>query len=122
MLRKTCQMLAIGLMAAGAGLAGLQIAAGSAAADSPTPDDYVRAVGNGAKIVDSGRLSIDGRVVACGSRPTVLDETLDDYAAAYPGFLILNARLMAPLKTSVKLWIYSHECGHQFRGPDEFDG
>jgi hypothetical protein len=22
-------------------------------------------------------------------------------------------------KLQVKLWIYSHECGHQFRGPDE---
>jgi hypothetical protein len=27
---------------------------------------------------------------------------------------------MATIKsTAVKLWIHAHECGHQFRGPDE---
>jgi hypothetical protein len=51
--------------------------------------------------------------------PTVLDSQLDDYGAAYPGFLILNPKLLAKISTPVKLWIYSHECGHQFRGPDE---
>ncbi len=85
----------------------------------PTAEEYVAAVGNGAVLVPAGELAIDGRVVSCGHRPTVIDSNLDDYAAAYPGFLILNSRLMAPLKTTVKLWIYSHECGHQFRGPDE---
>ena len=54
-----------------------------------------------------------------GTRPTVIDNTLDDYGAAYPGFLIMNMRLLTRLSTPVKLWIYSHECGHQFRGPDE---
>jgi hypothetical protein len=28
-------------------------------------------------------------------------------------------RLLSRVTTPVKLWIYSHECGHQFRGPDE---
>lgn len=55
----------------------------------------------------------------CGNRPTVLDSTLDDYGAAYPGFLILNPSLIARVPKAVKLWIYSHECGHQFRGPNE---
>jgi hypothetical protein len=49
----------------------------------------------------------------------VLDEKLDDYGAAYPGFLILNPKLMAKVSTPVKLWIHAHECGHQYRGPDE---
>ena len=49
----------------------------------------------------------------------LLDSTLDDYGAAYPGFLIMNPRLLAKVSMPVKLWIYSHECGHQFRGPDE---
>ena len=67
-----------------------------------------------------GQLKIDGHSVVCGTRPTVLDSTLDDFGAAYPGFLILNPKLLAKLKsTPVKLWIHAHECGHQFRGPDE---
>ena len=49
-----------------------------------------------------------------------MDNKLDDYGAAFPGFLILNPKLLAKLKaTHVKLWIHAHECGHQFRGPDE---
>jgi hypothetical protein len=57
--------------------------------------------------------------MTCGQRPTVLDGQLDDYGAAYPGFVILNPKLVAKVSTVVKLWIFSHECGHQFRGPDE---
>ena len=98
---------------------GLAIFATLADGQTPTPEDYVATVGNGTYIVAPGELAIDGRIVSCGVRPTVIDGNLDDYAAAYPGFLILNPKLMASLKTSVKMWIYSHECGHQFRGPDE---
>jgi hypothetical protein len=86
----------------------------------PTPEEYVRKVGGEAKIVPAGQLEIDGQVLVCGRRPTVINNQLDDYAAAFPGFLILNLKLLAKLSsTQVKLWIYSHECGHQFRGPDE---
>ncbi len=84
----------------------------------PTPEEYSAHVGN-AQIVQSGDLRLDGRRVYCGQRPTVLDNTLDDYGAAYPGFLILNPKLMNKVSTPVKMWIYAHECGHQFRGPDE---
>jgi hypothetical protein len=62
---------------------------------------------------------LDERRLSCGRRPTVIDGQLDDYGAAYPGFLILNPRLLGRLSTPVKLWIFAHECGHQFRGPDE---
>ena len=48
-----------------------------------------------------------------------MDDQLDDYGAAYPGFLILNPKLLSRVSTAVKMWIYAHECGHQFRGPDE---
>jgi hypothetical protein len=85
----------------------------------PTPEEYAAHVGGGAQIVNSGELKLDGRRLTCGQRPTVLDSQLDDYGAAYPGFLILNMRLMAKVSTPVKLWIFAHECGHQFRGPDE---
>ena len=85
----------------------------------PTPEEYASHVGAGAQIVNSGDLRLDGRKAQCGQRPTVLDAQLDDYGAAYPGFLILNPKLMSKVSTPVKMWIFAHECGHQFRGPDE---
>lgn len=85
----------------------------------PTPEEYASHVGAGAQIVNSGDLRLDGRKAQCGQRPTVLDSQLDDYGAAYPGFLILNPKLMSKVSTPVKMWIFAHECGHQFRGPDE---
>jgi hypothetical protein len=90
------------------------------AAAGPTPEEYVSKVGGDAHIIPAGKLRLDGNTLVCGRRPTVLDSQLDDYGAAYPGFLILNPKLLAKIEsTQVKLWIYSHECGHQFRGPDE---
>lgn len=84
---------------------------------TPTVEQYAAHVGG--RIVPAGQLVLDGNRLVCGRRPTVLDSTLDDYGAAYPGFLIINPKLIARVPTAVKLWIYSHECGHQFRGPDE---
>ena len=58
--------------------------------------------------------------MTCGSFPTVLDPNLDDYAAApYRQFIILNMPHVAKVPTAVKLWIFSHECGHKLGGPDE---
>jgi hypothetical protein len=105
----------------GLGLAAAVVAAVGFAEDrDPTPEEYVRKVGGDAKIVPAGLLKIDGHTVLCGTRPTVLNDKLDDYGAAYQGFVILNPKLLARLKsTPVKLWIHAHECGHQFRGADE---
>ena len=89
------------------------------AEEIPTPEEYAAHVGGDATIVAAGALKLDGNPMVCGQRPTVLDSQLDDYGAAYPGFLILNPRLLAKISTPVKMWIYAHECGHQFRGPDE---
>jgi hypothetical protein len=86
---------------------------------APTAQEYARAVGARARIVAAGELVIDGHKINCGKRPTVLDEALNDYGAAYPGFIILNPKLLEGQPTAVKLWTYAHECGHQFRGPDE---
>lgn len=90
---------------------------GASADGTPTVEQYAAHVGG--RIVPAGQLVLDGNRLICGRRPTVLDPTLDDYGAAYPGFLILNPKLIARVPKAVKLWIYSHECGHQFRGPDE---
>ena len=89
---------------------------------APTAGDYIAhigAAGGRATLVDPGALVITGHRVSCGQRPVVLDPGLDDYAAAYDGFIILNPTKLAGLPAPVALWIYSHECGHQFKGPDE---
>jgi hypothetical protein len=107
-------IVAVGLLIAGA-----VILTATPSRAGPTPEEYAKHVGGAAKIISPGQLTLDGRRMTCGQRPTVIDDQLDDYGAAYPGFLILNSKLMARVPTAVKQWIYSHECGHQFRGPDE---
>lgn len=87
--------------------------------DPPTAEEYRDQVGGDAEIVPPKEFQIDGTKVYCGHRPTVKDNTLDDYGAAYPGFLIMNPKLLERVTTPVKMWIYAHECGHQFRGPEE---
>lgn len=86
---------------------------------APTPEEYVAQVGNGSLVLPPGEFKLDGRKQLCGQRPTVIDSSLDDYGAAYPGFLIMNPKLLDKVSTPVKQWIFAHECGHQFRGPDE---
>ncbi len=85
----------------------------------PTPEEYATHVGGETQILRAGELVLDGQTMICGKRPTVINDKLDDYGAAYPGFIVLNMRLLSRVSTPVKLWIFSHECGHQFRGPDE---
>lgn len=87
--------------------------------DVPTPEEYAKQAGGDAVVLPPGAFKLDGRQQWCGKRPVVLDDQLDDYGAAYPGFLIFNSRLMDKVSTPVKRWIFAHECGHQFRGPDE---
>jgi len=101
---------------------GLLIAAAGAAAfadGGPTVEQYVTSTNGTAYILPAGELRINGYRMRCGTRATVIDDNLDDYGAAYPGFIILNTKLLLRLPQPVMLWIYSHECGHQFRGPDE---
>lgn len=97
----------------------LMVPVAAMAQETPSPEEYVAHVGGDARVVPQSELKLDGNRVTCGTRPTVEDSQLDDYGAAYPGFLILNPRLLSKVSTPVKMWIYAHECGHQFRGPDE---
>lgn len=109
----------VALALAVVGVAALVSGGPRAQTSGPTAQEYIDYVGGGALIVPPGDLRLDGKRAQCGQRPTVLDNNLDDYGAAYPGFLILNPKLMNRVPTVVKLWIHAHECGHQFRGPDE---
>jgi hypothetical protein len=88
-------------------------------AGTPTPEQYITTAGGDSHVLAPGEFTLDGHKQICGQRPTVVDSKLDDYGAAYPGFLIMNPRLLNRVSTPVKQWIYAHECGHQFRGPDE---
>jgi len=88
-------------------------------AAGPTVAQYLKQVGPAGEEVPHGQLKLDGISVNCGKRPTVLNPTFDSWGGAFPGFLILNTNKIKGLSTQVKLYIYSHECGHQFIGADE---
>jgi hypothetical protein len=85
----------------------------------PTPQDYVERNGGGATIARPGELVLDGHRISCGKWATILDPNLNDYAASYPQFVILNMRYVASVPTAVQLWIFSHECAHLFGEKDE---
>ena len=85
----------------------------------PTIDEYLNQVGPDGKLVKHGALKIDGKAVNCGKRPTVINPNFDSWGGAFPGFVILNTKKISGLSTPVKLYVYSHECGHQFIGADE---
>jgi len=87
--------------------------------DGPTVEQYMKDAGPNLKFFAYGSLKIDGKSVNCGKRPTVMNPNFDSWGGAFPGFLILNSKKIDGLSTQVKLYIYSHECGHQFEGPDE---
>lgn len=83
-------------------------------AKAPTVDQYMEQAGPQTKEVPHGALKIDGIPVHCGTRPTVLNPKFDSWGGAFPGFLIMNTAKIQGLSTQVKLYIYAHECGHQF--------
>ncbi|MBC8049257.1 MAG: hypothetical protein H7X92_03790 [Chitinophagales bacterium] len=85
----------------------------------PTPEEYMARMGEGAKIIGPGELTFEGRTFSCGRRPTLLASKFSDYAAAFPGFLIVNPDRFAKLTPILQLYAYTHECGHQFVGRDE---
>lgn len=81
--------------------------------------DYLAKAGPDAKLIEAGKLRIDDHRMSCGRRPTVIDSKFESWGGAYPGYLILNPDRLKGLPTPVKLFVYAHECGHQFIGRDE---
>ena len=112
-------VLIFGALAFQPGVARAQDATFLGDSSGPTVDEYLKEAGPDAKLVGQGELKIDGKTVNCGKRPTVLNSNFDSWGGAFPGFVILNTKKITGLSTPVKLYIYSHECGHQFEGPDE---
>ena len=91
----------------------------SSTTSGPSVQTYMMEAGADAKLVGHGMLKIDGKSVNCGTRTTVLNPNFNSWAGAFPGFMILNTKKLDGLSTPVKLYLYSHECGHQFVGADE---
>src|SRR4029079_19672615 len=92
---------------------GLLIAAAGAAAfadGGPTVEQHVASTNGTAYIVPTGELRITAYRMRCGTRATVIDDNLDDYGAAYPGFIILNTKLLLRLPQPGTLWLYRPAC------------
>ena len=113
--------LAMAICAAGPRAASAQEWSGreGSTTSGPSIEQYLKQIGPDGKVIAHGQLKIDGRAVNCGRRPTVLNPNFDSWGGAFPGFVILNNKKISGLSTQVKLYIYSHECGHQFEGADE---
>jgi len=105
----------LAIMAAGAGAARwMQFAYAH-----PTVEEYVAHLGGKAEVVPVGALRRDGHSFECGRFPTVLNAALDDYGAAYFGYIILNPERFAQMPLTLKRYAYAHECGHQYVGFSE---
>jgi len=91
---------------------------GPSAITAPTIEQYI-AYEKGAQEVPQGQMTLDSHPMSCGSRATVFDANLDSWGAAFPGYMILNPGRLEGLATTVKFYIYYHECGHQFIGASE---
>jgi hypothetical protein len=84
-----------------------------------TLEQYLKEAGPDTTVVQHGALKIGGHSVTCGKRPTVMNSNFISWGGAFPGFLILNTKKIQGLSTQVKLYVYNHECGHQFVGASE---
>lgn len=86
---------------------------------TPTVTEYLAHAGPNAKFVPAGALTYEGVSLRCARYPTVFNASLDDYGAAYFGFVILNPYRFEKLPLTLKRYAYFHECGHQYVGYDE---
>jgi hypothetical protein len=56
----------------------------------------------------------------CGQTPIVMDNEIPSEGLSVPGeALYLNPFLLKRLPTTVRLFIFKHECAHETTGPDE---
>jgi hypothetical protein len=84
-----------------------------------TVEEYLAHWGSRATLITAGALTYDGQSFACGRFPAMLNAHLDDYGAAYFGFVLLNPARFDALPLTLKRYAYAHECGHQYVGYDE---
>lgn len=92
---------------------------GAVRAEEASVEAYMKLAGPDSKFVPHGQYVVEGTRMICGKRPTVIDPNFVSWGGALPGFLIMNPKKVQGLPKAVKLYVYSHECGHQFVGADE---
>jgi hypothetical protein len=84
----------------------------------PTAEEYLAHHAK-AEFITACKLAYDGVSFTCGRFPTVMNAALDDYGAAYFGFVLLTPARFPQLPLTLKRYAYAHECGHQYVGYDE---
>ena len=68
-----------------------------------------------------GTLMIAGRPLRCGNNRNVLDPHLPNLGLAAPGVVVFNPRLLNRWSDTVRLFVFTHECGHISVGDSELD-
>lgn len=69
---------------------------------------------------DGVSVKIAGRTMRCGQTPVVMDNEIPSEGLSVPGeALYLNPFLLKRLPSTVRLFIFKHECAHEVTGPDE---
>ena len=66
-----------------------------------------------------GKLAVAGHALRCGTMRNVLDPQLPGLGLAAPGVVVLNPRLINQQSTTVRLFVFHHECGHHHVGGSE---
>jgi hypothetical protein len=85
----------------------------------PTAEEYIAHHRGKPTFIPAGQLAFDGVSFTCGRFPTVMNAGLDDYGAAFFGFVLLHPVRFPQLPLTLKRYAYAHECGHQYVGYDE---
>jgi len=88
---------------------------GDAAASRPS----IKRIISKAKVLQPGRYRLGKRRMRCRSAKTVISPRFWDYGGAIPGYIIMNPRKLRRVPAYVRMFIYYHECGHQFYGRNE---
>lgn len=66
-------------------------------------------------------VKLAGRNVRCGNAEIMLDNSLPSEGGAGDDFLILNPQMINKQPKAVRLFVFSHECGHLVVGDSELD-
>jgi hypothetical protein len=68
-----------------------------------------------------GAVAIAGHTLRCGKVRNRLDAGLDDLGFAIPdrALIIINPALLSQLPETVRLFVFTHECGHHHVGGSE---
>jgi hypothetical protein len=66
-----------------------------------------------------GTVVIAGRALRCGAVRNVLDPRLPNLGVAAPGMVVLNPHLLNRHSSTVRLFVFHHECGHHHVGGSE---